>query len=98
MHRRLRRKNPDPVRAPGREYRREGGKTLRDDRREFLRISKKQSSHSAIPTNLKQDQPKSFLDVSKQSHMTPETKAYLLKMEGERISQRSNAGATGVMK
>lgn len=53
----------------------------------------KQSSHSAVSTNLKQDQPKSFLDMSKQSHMTPETKAYLLKMEGERMSQRSNAGA-----
>lgn len=41
MHGGLRRKNPDPVRAPGREDRREGGKTLRDDRREFLRISNK---------------------------------------------------------
>lgn len=41
MHGGLRRKNPDPVRAPGREDRWEGGKTLRDDRREFLRISNK---------------------------------------------------------
>ena len=33
--------------------------------------------------------------MTKQSHMTPETKAHLLKMEGERISQRSMQGPQG---